>query len=130
MVDGVVGLQTAIWVPAEAACNEVDEGFIFRLQRLLQRFAARAPSPALAADSDPGLANRIKEQLFASALLDQMLIWRPEDLHDASKLFLFILTRENRVASPELGQNAAKRPHINSKAITAAKDDLGAAIES
>lgn len=59
-----------------------------------------------------------------------MLVGWPENLHDAGQLFLFVLTRENRIASPELRKNATKRPHIDAQAVAAAENDFRTAVET
>jgi hypothetical protein len=59
-----------------------------------------------------------------------MTIWWSKDLHDARKLLLFILTWEDRVASPKFSENASERPHINTQAITATKYDFRAPVKS
>jgi hypothetical protein len=96
----------------------------------LQRLAAWATPPAFAADSDSRFANRVEEELLASTLFDQMLIGWAEDLHDAGQLFLFVLTREDGIASPKLCENATERPHIDAQAVAAAENDFRTAVET
>jgi hypothetical protein len=59
-----------------------------------------------------------------------MPIGRTKDLHDAGQLFLLVLTREDRISSPQLGENAAQTPHVNPEAIAAAQNDFRAAVEA
>jgi hypothetical protein len=101
-----------------------------RLGSHRRRLAAWASPPAFAADSDSRFANRVEEELLASALLDQMLIGWAEDLHDAGQLFLFVLTREDGITSPKLRENATERPHIDAQAVAAAENDFRAAVET
>jgi hypothetical protein len=72
----------------------------------------------------------IKSMLLTSALLNQVSVWWSEDFHDASQLFLFVLTREDGISGPELGKDAAERPHVDAQAIAAAKNDFRAAVEA
>lgn len=97
-----MGVQTTRWVPAQTATNEVKEGLIITLQDLSKVLGAWAATASLRGDCKPGLTQRIKEQLLPSALLDQMLLWRPKHLHNASKLFLLVLSREDGIACIKL----------------------------
>lgn len=108
MSDGFIGLEPAIGIPSKATRDEVQECFVFAFQGLLQRLAAGPPPFAFGADGDSGLAQGVEEELFARALLDEVLFWRTKDLHYASQLLLLVLTWEDRVASEELGENATQ----------------------
>lgn len=59
-----------------------------------------------------------------------MPVGRSKDLHDASKLLLLVLTREDGISSPKLCENATERPHIDAQAIAAAKNDFRTAVET
>jgi len=59
-----------------------------------------------------------------------MAVRRAEDFHDARELLLLVLTREYGVAGPKLREDAAERPHVDAKAVAAAENDLGTAVEA
>ena len=65
-----------------------------------------------------------KEESLSLTAVDEVLIRDAEDFHDASKLFLLILTREDREASVELCHDAAETPHVDGHMIVHAQDDL------
>ena len=98
MSDGFIGLEPAIWIPSKAARDEVQECFVLAFQSLLQRLAARAPTFALGADGDSRLAEGVEEELFARALLDEVLFRRTKDFHYARQLLLLVLTWEDGIA--------------------------------
>lgn len=125
-----VGPHSPLGVPAQAAGDEVKERFVVTFERLLQRLATRSPTAAFARYSDTRLAKGIEEQLLARGLLDKMFLRRPKDLHDTSKLLLFVFTREYWVSSQQFRQNTAKRPHVDGNAVAHAKDDFRRAIEA
>ena len=58
-----------------------------------------------------------------------MLLRWSKNLHDTSKLLLFILAWENWIASIKLSQDTPKTPHVNWHAIRQAKNYFGGAIE-
>lgn len=130
VVDSLVGLESAVGIPAQTAGDEVDESFVVGFERLLQRLATRPASAAFARDCDARFADRVEEELLPRATLNQMTVRRAKDLHDACELFLLVLAREDGIAGPELGQNAAEGPHVDAEAVAAAQDDLGAAVEA
>lgn len=59
-----------------------------------------------------------------------MLLRWSEHFHDTGQLLLFVLARENRIASIELRQYTSNTPHINCNSITHAKDNLWRSVES
>lgn len=130
MIHGVLRLHPSIWVPPETTRDEIQEGFVLRFQCLSKCLRARSAPSALATNSDPGLADRVEEKLLPRATIHQVPIRGSKDLHDAGKLFLFVLTWEQRIACPQLGQDTAQRPHIDAEAIAAAKYDFRTTIET
>lgn len=130
MIHGVLRLHPSIWVPTKTTCDEIQEGFVLRFQSLSKCLRTRSAPSALATNSDPGLANRIEEKLFSCATIHQVPIRGSKDLHDAGKLFLFVLTWEQRIACPQLSQDTAQRPHIDAEAIAAAEYDFRTSIEA
>jgi hypothetical protein len=66
----------------------------------------------LGRNSQAWFAKRIEEQLLASALFNQMLLGRTKDLHNASQLFLFVLTREDGITGEQFGQDTAQAPLV------------------
>lgn len=59
-----------------------------------------------------------------------MFLGRPENLHDASQLFLFILAGEDGITGIEFRQNTSDAPHIDGHAIRHAEDDFGRPVEA
>lgn len=59
-----------------------------------------------------------------------MLLWWPKDLHDARKLFLFILTREDWISREKLRQDTSQTPHVNWQSIGHAQDDFRRPVET
>ena len=113
MQDGLVGLQAALRIPAQAARDEVEEDVVVALEHLRERLGARAAALAFAGDDGARLAEGVEEELLARRLLDQVLVRRAEDLHDAGQLLLLVLAREDGVARQQLGEDAAQRPHVD-----------------
>lgn|SRR5690242_940711 len=54
----------------------------------------------------------------------------PEDLHDASKLFLLVLARKDGVTGEELCKDTAETPHVDSQAIAHTQYDFWRTIEA
>lgn len=52
------------------------------------------------------------------------------DLHDARELLYFVLPREDGVPSVQLGQDAAKTPHVDGHVIRQAHDYFGGAVKA
>lgn len=71
-----------------------------------------------------------KEDSSARATLDNILVRDTQHFHDAGKLLLLVLPRENREASVQLCKNATKTPHVDRHAVTHSKNDFWRAIES
>jgi hypothetical protein len=84
------------------------------LPKVLGAWTATA---ALGRNSQAWFAERIEEQLLASALLNEMLLGGTEDFHDASQLFLFVLTREDGITGEQFGQDTAQAPHVDGHAV-------------
>lgn len=71
-----------------------------------------------------------KEESFAGAAIDEVLVWGPKNLHDTRQLLLFVFTREDGEASVQLSKDATQAPHINGHVIVHAKDDLRGTVEA
>ena len=69
MVNGFVGFDTSIWIPAQTTSDEINKGFIFTFQCLLERSGTWTSAFALRRYRQPWFAKRIEEELFAGALL-------------------------------------------------------------
>ena len=82
-MDGFVGLEPAFGVPAEASCDEVEEGFVFAFQGLLERFGAGASSFTLRRHCEAGFAQGVEEEFLASGFFDEVLLRWTEDFHYA-----------------------------------------------
>ena len=65
-----------------------------------------------------------EEEPLARAAVDKVLVRYAEHFHDASKLLLLVLTREDREASVQLSHDAAETPHIDRHVIVHAENDL------
>ena len=130
MMDRLIRLQPALRIPLQTARDEIQKHLVIALQDLPQRLRARAPTLALARDDGPGFAERVEKELLARRLLDQVLVRRAEDLHDAGQLLLLVLAGEDGVARQELGEDAAQRPHVDGQAVRHAEDDFGRAVEA
>ena len=59
-----------------------------------------------------------------------MFLGRPEDLHDTSQLFLFVLSREYRHTSVQFSKNATQTPHVDWEPIGHSQDHLGRTVEA
>lgn len=70
VVDSLVGLESAVGIPAQTAGDEVDESFVVGFERLLQRFAAWSASAAFARDCDTRFADRVEKELLPRATLN------------------------------------------------------------
>lgn len=130
MLQGLVGFQSAFWVPSQASSDEIQESIIVAFQRLLKSLGTRPSSSSFGADSDSWLSHGIKEELLARALFDQVLLWRTKDLHDTGKLLLFVLSGKDRVACEKFCENTTKGPHIDRNAVAHAQDDLWRSVKS
>ena len=130
MKHSLIWFHPPVWVPSKASCDEIEESFIIAFECLLQSLRAWSSSASLGRNCDAGLAHGIKEQFLPAALLNQVLLWRPEDFHDTCKLFLFIFAREDRIACQKLGQNTAQTPHVDRKTISHTQNDLRGSVET
>lgn len=113
----LVRFETAVRVPSQAAREEIQECLIIALQGLLKCLRAWTPSFALGRDGESRLAKRVEEELLASTLLNQVLVWRSKDFHDASQLLLLILSWENWITGEKFGEDASQAPHVNRHSI-------------
>jgi hypothetical protein len=113
MLHGFVRLQSTFGIPSQASRNEVKESFVVAFEGLLQCLGAGPTPSAFRRNSDPGLAQRIKEQLLSAALLNQMLLRGAKNFHDTGKLLLLILSWEDGVASKQFAENAPQTPHVD-----------------
>jgi hypothetical protein len=59
-----------------------------------------------------------------------VLLRGAENLHNASKLLLLVLSREDRIAGKELRKNAAQTPHVNRQAVAHTQNYLRRSIET
>lgn len=66
----------------------------------------------------PRVALGVDEVFCSFGLLQDLLRWHPQQLHDTGQLVALIFAGEQGVASQQLGQNATKAPHVNRKAVT------------
>ena len=130
MKHSLIWFHPPVWVPSKASCDEIEESFIIAFECLLQSLRAWSSSASLGRNCDAGLAHGIKEQFLPAALLNQVLLWRPEDFHDTCKLFLFIFAREDRIACQKLGQNTTQTPHVNRKPICHSKYNFRGPIKT
>ena len=55
---------------------------------------------------------RTEEEALARAAVDEVLFRKTHDLHDACKLLLLVLAREDGVSREHLGNNASETPHL------------------
>ncbi len=94
----IIRLESSLWIPAQTPRDEIEERFVIALQRLLQRLGTRSTSSSFRGDCQSRLAEGIEKQLLATALFDQMLLGRTENLHDACKLLLLVFSGEDRIA--------------------------------
>lgn len=117
MLHGLVGFQPALWIPSQAPRDEVQESIVVALQSLLKSLGTWSSSSSFGADRHSWLAHGIKEELLARALFDEVLLWRAKYLHDAGKLLLLVLSREDRVAGEEFCENTTKGPHVDRNAV-------------
>lgn len=130
MVDGFVRLQPSLRVPSQATRDKVEECLILCLEGLRKGLRAWSAPSAFTADSDSRFANGIEEELLPGTALHQMSVRRSKYLHDTSELLLFVFSWEQRIASPELSQDATKRPHVDTQPVGAAENNLRTAVET
>jgi hypothetical protein len=55
----------------------------------------------------------VKEDFLSGCMIQGLFIWKAKHLDNHGKLFLLALSWEDWDSSKELGQDAAKTPHIN-----------------
>ena len=84
MSNSFIGLHSAFGIPPQAPCQEIEEGLIIAFENLLKCLRGRTAAFAFTGDLKARLSQGIKEDLLARTLLDQMLLRRPKDLHDAT----------------------------------------------
>lgn len=82
---------------------------------------------SIACQKDSKLAEK---DLLAGTLIDKVSVRHTLDLHDARKLLLFVLSREQRVTRIQLCKNTTKRPHVDCHIVRHSQNDLGRPIES
>jgi hypothetical protein len=125
-----VGRKSTSWVPAETASDEIKEGLIVTLKSLPKFLGAWTTPTPLGGHSQTWFAKRIKKQLLAGALLDQVLLGRTKDFHDTGKLLLLILSREDGIAREQLSQDTTQTPHINRHTVGHSKNNLWGTVET
>ena len=125
MSHGLLWLDASFRVPVKAFRDKVYEKLVVAVQNLLQRLGRRPASSAFRVDHGPWRARRIEEELLARATLDQVLVWDPKHFHDACQLLLLILPGEYRIASIELGNDAAETPNINGCRVDCVSEFFG-----
>jgi hypothetical protein len=89
-------LHPSIGIPSHASSEEVEKRLVITLKHLLKTLRGGTASASFRRYSKTRFSERVKEKLFARALLNQMLLGRSKYFHDARKLFLLVLAREYR----------------------------------
>lgn len=124
-----MGLESSRRVPSQAPRDKVNKSFVITFQRLAKIPGARPPTPAFRGNTKPWLTHRIKKQLLAAALLNEMLLRWTKYLHDTRKLLLLVLSGEDRVSGVELGENAPQTPHVDRHPVRGTQDHFGRSIK-
>ena len=122
--------EPPVGIPPQTSRDKINKPFILRLESLLQRLRARTSSASLAADRNSRFTNRIEKEFLSRTPVHQMTVRRAKDFHNTSQLLLFILSWEDRIASPQLREDTAETPHVNPQTITTAQYYLRAAVEA
>jgi len=97
--NSLVWFQALVGVPTHTLCEKVEERLIVTFQYLRKGLRGWATSTSLGGDGETRLSDRIKEQLSAGALLNEVLFGWSKDFHNACELLLFVFTREYRDSS-------------------------------
>ena len=127
--DSIFWLQSSIGVPAHTTRQKVKERFIITLENLLKALRRRPASASFGRHGESWLSEGVEKEFLAGALLNQMLFRGAEYFHNASKLFLFIFSREDWIASEKFGQNAPNTPHVDRHTVGHPQDDFGRSVE-
>jgi hypothetical protein len=103
MSHGRLGFDSLFRIPSKTFGDEVDKLLIVTPKDLSKGFSTRSPSSTLRVDDWAGSAMVIEKNPLARTLVNEILVWKSKNLHNTSKLFLFVFTREDRKSSVELG---------------------------
>ena len=71
-----------------------------------------------------------KEKPLPAASVYEIFIRNAQHFHDTGKLFLFILTRKDRITSIKLGENTPKAPHVNCHVVIHTEEDFRRTIKA
>lgn len=147
MPEGLAGGETRQWIPVQTLLYEVSKsGVLAALERSAPLLAARGTSHLAAAGAGPrqhggprgqGVGSTVAwvalgvDEVLCPFGLFQHFLWRhAQQLHDTGQLVALVLAGEQRVPGQQLGQYAAKTPHVDRKAIPRAEDHLWSSVEA
>ena len=134
-------------VPLQAALEEIqEEGIVAALQRSAQLLAVRgtpvlAPSRATPAEgygavgihrggAVSGIALGAEERSGPLAAFQHLRRGHSDHLHHAGQLVTLVFPGKQRIPGEQLGQNAAKAPHVYGHAVFRPEDHLRRSVES
>lgn len=129
MLNGFARSRALLWVEHEALLDEVKEQGIVRRDCLLNLATVRDAQNAILGVLDQvRTIVRVEVVILLPTLVDHALREHAEQLHDELKLLLLVVSREQRLASVELGEDAAERPHVDLLGVSDPEDDLRGAV--
>lgn len=96
MLQRCLRFHPSLGIPYKAPRNEVHEVIILTPQNLSKSFRSRSSTTTLGIYHRSGCAIVVEEESLSGATIDEVLVWGPQDLHDARQLLLLVFTREDR----------------------------------
>ena len=128
--NGFVWRHSLIRVPLQTAFDEVDERLIAALKDVVEDFRTWLAHFTMRVRHELGHVILIEELCLTLALSEHFRLWNATDLHDKTDLICFILSREYWITHCKLSHDAAETPHVNTRCVRNAKNDLRSSIES
>ena len=129
-MQGLTRLETLLWLPLKAAAHEFYQVRIIDLECVCKRASGGLTDAATRILHKDGLVVVIKED-SATRCFGYQRAWRhANDLHDSSHLVVLVFAGEDGHTYEALKDNAAERPHVDSRCVCYTKHNLGCTIES
>ena len=130
MSNGFVWRHSLIRDPLQTAFDEVDERLIAALKDIVEDFRTWLAHFTMRVRHELGHVILIEEFSLTLALSEHFRLWNATDLHNKTDLIRFILSREYWITHCKLSHDAAETPHVNTRCVRNAKNDLRSSIES
>lgn len=108
-----IRLESSFRIPKQTLGNEVYEFLVVALEDLSQSLGARSTSLSFRIDDWSRSASGIEKELSTGTAFDEILVWNSKDFHNASELFLLVLSWEERGSSVEFGDDTSQTPGVD-----------------